>query len=59
MTTPTTQTTPIVNIDGTRKRILELIQNNDMITKEEIGKSLNITRDGAKYHIKIILMIYL
>lgn len=31
---------------------MELIQDNENITKEEIGKKLNMTKDGAKYHIK-------
>ena len=53
--TPTTPTTPASiksNIDDTKKRILELIQNDESITKEEIGKKLDMTKDGVKYHIK-------
>ena len=55
LTTPTTPTTPTnqsISMDDTKKMILELIENNDKITKAEIGEILNMTKDGAKYHIK-------
>jgi len=52
LTTPTTPTNQSISMDDTKKMILELIENNDKITKAEIGEILNMTKDGAKYHIK-------
>ena len=36
----------------TPKKIIMLIENNPRITKEELAKSLGITADGVKYHLK-------
>lgn len=41
-------------LNETQQNIIKLIKNQPSITQKEIGKELNITRDGVKYNMNVL-----
>ena len=50
--TTTPITTPIATPNTTPKAILELIRENSKVSAAEMAKSLGLTRDGIRYHLR-------
>mgnify|MGYP005781318583 CR=1 FL=1 len=48
----TQKTTQKIKLNNNQLRILELVQKNPRITRNELANHLGITPDGVKYHLK-------
>lgn len=48
----TTQKTTQIKLNYNQIKILKLIKEYPNITREELSKKINISRDGVKYNIK-------
>ena len=47
----------LLNLSENQLKILKLMKDNSSITQKDIAKELNMTRDGVKYNINILIIV--